>query len=747
MERTEFESQFLEYIDGNLSSTERSALENALRSDQELGESLNDYKALLKIEDELRAESDGSLGDNLESLVMRKIARDNRGDWRQWLLALRPTASIGIGILAVFLVLRNDLDLTDRPIAKTPLSSIPHNETHEASGPTIAQAIGFKDARSGASKVDREQLAIVNRSFEERDGLSTTGSSFHDMKGATQTDQIGRFSEAPNSLRQDNSKSKYFTDLKKSYAVSADTFVGVPRIASRDESAYFSHYGCMYPHQIGCPFPREPWRYFPQPYIPPTPTPGSGDHYVSSGENDRLSVAEAPLSTFSLDVDTASYANMRRFVLSRQLPPRDSVRVEDFVNYFDYNYPSQKGDLFTVSYEIAPAPLDSGRHLLKLGIKARDSEFRETPWNLVFLIDVSGSMASEDKLELIKKALRILVNNMRSEDRIGIVTYAGAAGIHLEPSTVANRSRILSAIDSLRAGGNTNGSGGLDLAYRVAETHKRSAAVNRVIIASDGDFNVGITSREKLTKIIEEKRRSGITLTALGVGRGNLNDAMLEQIANKGNGSYFYLDSLKEARRVMEEQIASTIEVVAKDVKLQIEFNPQHVREYRLIGYDNRTLQNSDFHDDQADAGEIGVGHTVTALYEVVLAGSRVPETIEYRFRQTPSPTPEYNNDHESELAFLKMRYKEPYGSQSNLLEFPINASAVRSSGENTSDDFRFAAAVAYYAQKIREGKFSASYSMQEIRRLAESGRGLDESGQRREFIDLVKDTAILRGE
>ena len=476
---------------------------------------------------------------------------------------------------------------------------------------------------------------------------------------------------------------------------------------------------------------------------PPAP---SGETYINPGEAQRLNVTHDPVSTFSIDVDTGSYTNARRFIRAGQLPPPDAVRVEEFINYFDYGYPTQTEKPFGLHYEVAPSPLDKGRTLLKLGIKARDAVNSERPWNLIFLVDVSGSMSDSNKLGLVKQALKILVGKMRANDRIGIVTYAGSSGIALEPTGANERAKIEQVIDGLAAGGSTYGSGGIEAAYQLAQRSFISEGVNRVILATDGDFNVGITDRGQLIHLIEEKRKSGVTLTTIGVGQGNIQEATMEQLANKGNGNYFYLDSFQEARKVFETDLAGTIEVVAKDVKLQVEFNPSVVSSYRLIGYENRALKREDFNNDSVDAGEIGAGHTVTALYELTLVGSNVtPEIDDLRYGEPSArPTVKLEQTHASELGFLKIRFKQPNGDTSTLETFPIDRAQARTSFEAASADFRFAAAVAGFGQLLRHSSYASGYSYHDIIAMAEAARGEDAHGYRRELVELVRSAALL---
>lgn len=472
----------------------------------------------------------------------------------------------------------------------------------------------------------------------------------------------------------------------------------------------------------------------------------TAEQYIAYEENPRISTSQEPMSTFGVDVDTASYTNIRRYLANGQLPPPASVRIEELLNYFHYDYPSERERPFGLTYEIAPSPLESGRHLLRVALKSRELQEQTKPWNLVFLIDVSGSMAPENRLPLIQSGLRALVQKMTPNDKVSIVTYAGESRVALEATSVSDRERILSAISALHAGGSTNGASGIQQAYDIATRSFISGGVNRVVLATDGDFNVGVTSHTELVRLIEEKRRSGVTLTVLGVGNDNIHDGTLEQIANKGDGNYFYLDTLQEARRVLEQNIASTMEVVAKDVKLQVEFNPRYVAQYRLIGYDNRKLENNQFNDDSVDSGEIGSGHAVTALYEVTLTDSPLANDVSYRYRDgAPTPIPAPSDQFAGELGFLKIRYKAPESSQSQLLEFPLTRASVRATSTETTDDFRFAAAVSYFGHLLRNSKFVGSYSFNDIATLAEGARGSDRDGRRQEFIELVRNAAVGR--
>ncbi|MEE8350414.1 MAG: VWA domain-containing protein, partial [Acidobacteriota bacterium] len=471
----------------------------------------------------------------------------------------------------------------------------------------------------------------------------------------------------------------------------------------------------------------------------------SREGYDQIRDNPFLSVSENPLSTFSIDVDTASYSNVRRFLNSRNLPPRDAVRIEEMINYFSYDYPDPEGDQpFSVHAEIAQAPWQPRHRLLKVGLKGREMAWEERPSsNLVFLLDVSGSMQPDNKLPLLKSAFRLLLERLGENDRVAMVVYAGASGLVLPSTSADQKQPILAALDRLKAGGSTHGSSGIQLAYETAIAHLIPGGINRVILATDGDFNVGLTDQGSLTRLIEEKARSGVFLSVLGFGMGNYQDSTLEKLADQGNGNYAYIDTLQEARKVLVEEIHSTLMTLAKDVKIQIEFNPLQVEAYRLVGYENRLLAKEDFNDDTKDAGEIGAGHTVTALYEIVPAGQQVEagsvDALRYqrRFDTTEQAAT-------GEMLTLKLRYKDPEEDHSELLE-----SVVRDSGREyarASQDFKFAAAVASFGMLLRESPHQGTTTLESILELGEEGRGTDANGYRSEFLDLVRKARSLIG-
>jgi Ca-activated chloride channel family protein len=451
----------------------------------------------------------------------------------------------------------------------------------------------------------------------------------------------------------------------------------------------------------------------------------NSERYAQVAPNVFIPTSKDSKSTFSIDVDTAAYANTRRFLLeSGQLPPPDAVRTEELINYFDYEYaaPDRDGAPFSITTEVGPSPWAKGKRLVHIGIQGEVPEVGETPpRNLVFLIDVSGSMSSADKLPLIKHGLGALTKQLGAEDRVSIVVYAGAAGAVLAPTKGSDHRTILAALDRLESGGSTNGGEGIELAYRLAEKAFIQGGINRVLIASDGDFNVGTTDHDDLVRLIEKQRKTGVFLSVLGVGTGNLNDHMMEQIADKGNGNYAYIDGLPEARKVLVEEAGSTLHTIAKDVKIQVEFDPEQVAEHRLVGYENRVLAHRDFDDDSKDAGEIGAGHSVTAIYEIV-------------------PTKEANGDR---MLTLNMRYKEPDGQRSRKLSAPVHD--VGRGMAQTSDDYRFAAAVAAFGETLRGTQDDVRYA--DILELAEGSLGEDPNCYRHQFLELVWQAGTLAGE
>lgn len=465
------------------------------------------------------------------------------------------------------------------------------------------------------------------------------------------------------------------------------------------------------------------------------------EKYEAIEDNPTHRVAETPVSTFSIDVDTGSYSNVRRMLMAGERPPADAVRAEEMINYFDYGYaaPTDRATPFRVSTEIAPAPWNAKHQLLQIGIQGYDVPKAQIPAsNLVFLIDTSGSMQDEDKLPLLKASFRELVKQLRPQDRVSIVVYAGSAGLVLPPTSGADKETILSALDRLEAGGSTNGGQGLQLAYAQAKASFLRNGVNRVILATDGDFNVGTYDQKALETMIADQRNSGIALTTLGFGTGNYNDAMAEQLADIGDGNHAYIDSLNEGRKVLVEELSSTMLTIAQDVKIQLEFNPAVVAEYRLIGYENRALRREDFNNDKIDAGEIGAGHDVTALYEITLVGSGGESVDPLRYGRTSAASGKSN-----EIGLLRLRYKQPGAETSRLIETPLQRSQIQA---QASPRLRWAAAVAAYADLLRGGKNVGRFGWNDVRALAGGLAEQDRWGYRAEFLQLVDRARSVTG-
>ena len=462
------------------------------------------------------------------------------------------------------------------------------------------------------------------------------------------------------------------------------------------------------------------------------------EEYGRIQENGFKSVADAPLSTFSIDVDPASYSNMRRFINRGELPPADAIRTEELVNYFSYDYPKPTGnDPVKITVEAGTCTRNTAHRLVRIGLKAKEIPTEQLPAsNLVFLIDVSGSMWGANRLDLVKSSLKLLVNNLRNKDKVAIVTYAGSAGVKLEATSGGDKQKIREAIDELTASGSTAGGAGIHLAYQIAKKNFISDGNNRIILCSDGDFNVGVSSAEGLEQLIEKERKSGVHLTVLGYGMGNYKDKKIQVLAEKGNGNHAYIDNLQEANRVLVGEFGATLHTVAKDVKLQVEFNPSQVQAYRLIGYESRLLKDEDFNNDAKDAGDMGAGHTVTAFYEVIPAGVKNEyvgkvDDLKYQKKEKMTLKPTGSD----ELLTVKLRYKASDKDVSRKMELPF----VDNKGDSVSSDFRFASAVAMFGQLLRDSDFKGTADYDKVIKLAKQGLNNDERGYRREFIRLVE--------
>jgi Ca-activated chloride channel family protein len=469
------------------------------------------------------------------------------------------------------------------------------------------------------------------------------------------------------------------------------------------------------------------------------------ESYAAIDENGFQIAGQQAVTTFSADVDRAAYSNVRRFLNSGQMPPADAVRIEEMINYFEYDYPQPTGEHpVSITTEMTDSPWNKGLKLMHIGLQAKTVSSKNLPSsNLVFLIDISGSMMDENKLPLLKQAFKLLVDQLRDEDKVSIVVYAGAAGVVLPPTSGSEKMKIKEALDELEAGGSTAGGEGIELAYKLAKENFLPKGNNRVIMATDGDFNVGVSSEGGLQRLIEEKRKAGIFLSIMGFGMGNYKDSHIETLADKGNGNYAYIDNIQEARKEFVQEFGGTLFTTAKDVKIQIEFNPAHVKAYRLIGYENRALKNEEFHDDKKDAGDMGSGHSVTAIYEIVPAG------VESSYlAQTDALKYQKNNASEigktDEMMTVKIRYKKPESEKSVLFDFPVKNSSKPMSA--CSENLKFASAVAEYGLLLRNSEYKGSASYQNVIARAKSAFGHDEEGYRSEFVRLVKTTQSLHG-
>ena len=480
---------------------------------------------------------------------------------------------------------------------------------------------------------------------------------------------------------------------------------------------------------------------------PPPPPTTTGEEpkenfntesYDKIEENPFVSALTNPLSTFSVDVDRASYANIRRFLNDNQLPPQDAVRIEEMVNYFDYTYPLPTSEVpFSVNLELAACPWNNNHQLIAIGLKGKEIEVKNVPAsNLVFLLDVSGSMDEPNKLPLLKQSFKILIEKLRPLDRVAIVVYAGAAGCVLKSTSCDEKEKIFDAFDKLQAGGSTAGGEGIKLAYEIAKENYIKGGNNRVILATDGDFNVGESSDAAMERLIEKKRDEGVFLTVLGFGMGNYKDSKMEKLSNAGNGNYAYIDNIIEAQKTLGKEFFGTIYTIAKDVKIQIEFNPSKVKAYRLIGYENRMLKAEDFNNDKKDAGDIGSGHTVTALYEIIPASSKeeVPGIDELEYQKSKVVS---SND----VMTLKLRYKEPQDSTSQLIKQKVTESDFK---RDLSENFKWATAVSEFGLLLRDSKFKGSSSFNHVIEIAQSNKGTDPDGYRAEFVKLVKTAQLL---
>jgi Ca-activated chloride channel family protein len=632
---------------------------------------------------------------------------------RSWIMDTRIT--LGLGTAAVALLL---LPLGYQLYTSTAITPI--------GVPPVQQSVAVGE--------DAEQTALADTRLREQDGALTTSNQNTNGNGVRTAPSATVANEAapvPQSAPLGEIAPSAPVMAQKSAAPSLGR---APGTSPADAMSASGGYAPSRPELLIAPAP-EPMMV--------APTDPSGDVFTQFKENPVKIVKEEPVSTFSIDVDTASYSYVRRALNDGWLPEPDAVRIEEMINYFNYDYPAPDTaeTPFKSTLQIYPAPWNPKTQLLQIGIKGYVPTVTEDKAsNLVFLLDTSGSMEDADKLPLLKRAFGLLVDQLGANDTVSIVAYAGSAGVVLEPTKATDKAKILRALEALSAGGSTAGAEGIELAYRLAEQSKVDGGINRVILATDGDFNVGIDDPEDLKTFIKGKRDAGISLSVLGFGRGNLGDDTMQALAQNGNGNASYIDSFKEAQKVLVQEMGGTLETIAKDVKIQIEFNPAVVAEYRLVGYETRALNREDFNNDKVDAGDIGAGHTVTAIYEITPVGSGAELNDPLRYG---TDTPAAAVMPADEIGFLKMRYKAPDGDVSKLIETPITQSLAVDSLAGASDDARWAAAVAAFAQKLKGSNYG-DMTYAQIKALAQGARGSDENGYRAEFMQLLNSAEII---
>lgn len=680
------ETTFMAYVDGELGPDDALVVEQAANDDPEIGSRLDSLRStgelLENIYGPVLAETPPEA---LQKIIDKKpVGGRRRGQRKSWMaMAASVVIIVSAGLLTNEIMVKKDKSEPVEASKASPKSVVP-----QAFRPPRQPRL----PRPAATQMDMNEEAVMPKVYESRPSMGG-----------------GYSAQAP---------------AGTSYSVTPSV---APSYAEK---------------RIAAPRPPMPGpsrSYILKPKLPRMePLKGNQERYKKIDDNGVKRVTEKPVSTFSIDVDTGSYANLRRFLEGGRLPPADAVRVEEMINYFDYAYPvpESRDAPFTVTTDMSPAFWNHDLRLLRIGLKGYEvSDDQRPSANLVFLIDVSGSMNEPRKLPLLKASLKLLTGRLSKRDRISIVVYAGQSRVALEPVSGDNKTAIYSAIDGLSAGGSTAGGAGLRLAYEMASKEFIKEGVNRVLLATDGDFNIGVSNVVELKKLVADKRKEGISLTTLGFGSGNYNEALMEQIADVGDGNYAYIDSLREGRKVLVGELNSTLITIARDVKIQVEFNAARVAEYRLIGYENRVLRREDFSNDKVDAGDLGAGHTVTALYELVLSkgeGARI-DPLRYGKKQSA------DSAKSDELAFVRLRYKLPGEDKSRLMETPIKASLAEKKVEEASNDLRFAGAVAAFGQMLRGGNYTGKYSYSDVVSLARNALGSDHHGYRREFADLVE--------
>ena len=722
------------YALGEMDEAERVAFEGEIRDDEVANALVAELRALGRdLEEEFAGECTPGLSEGHHQRIEAQLVGDSRKNgqllpfspWALALVGVAATAVVGIGmLLAMYSLLghkTNDLE-------GTITGALPSSHTDD-SGKILGGRVIATTSEDGAIAIDFSEQTLNEGAYSSGSVVMLVD-SLGDEVDSDGTASVNAASVAQYSQHLLESKVAPGTDppALKDGQLLLDS--SEERITPKVVMSYAAQ------HKLGQELSGGT-RLVYETDSGEAVAEGNREQYSPIFENAYCLARQEPLSTFSVDVDTASYANVRRFLDGGNLPPADAVRIEELINYFPYDYENPGSDApFSVDYEVGACPWEPRHRLVRIGLKGRATHHLERPpSNLVFLVDVSGSMNSPDKLPLLKKALHMLVQQLDERDLITIVVYASAEGLALPPTPCTLGVDIHMALERLSAGGSTNGGAGINLAYEYAMQNFIEGGINRVILATDGDFNVGVTSDGALVRMIEQKAKSGVFLSVLGFGTGNLQDAKMEQLADKGNGNYSYIDSVLEARKVLVEEMGSTLETIAKDVKIQVEFNPVEVKGYRLIGYENRMLAAQDFNDDTKDAGEIGAGHTVTALYEIVPAGAEldVPGVDPLKYQVVTQPS---GGAFTGELCNLKLRYKEPDGDTSKLLTFPITDE--RKSFEQLSADTRWAASVAAFGLVLRDSRYKGDVDLATVSRWAIESVGEDPGGYRAQFIGLV---------
>ena len=753
------EEQLTGYVLNELDESERAAVEKALRESPELQERLKDLEWVAQSAREAFSEvPEAALTDAQRKAILQEASQAQntmegkrsvavrRSPWRPLRLALPLAAGflLVLGGLTLTMLTQSNgirgvksLDAREMKLAADmQAKSKPQGEyaenraSHPA--PTAAAAAPAAAAPAPAAPSPKSEPAKVEAEAmdaQTRERLETLGY----LQGGK-----AKIAKAESPKPEPKAEPEAAQAIR-SVAAQTDDFEDIP---SRSKTSTIMSTDINGSGQ-GLPAPGVPSTRSFQPQV-------GGEAYDKQAENAYRPVAVEPLSTFSIDVDTASYSNIRRFLNQGTMPPPQAVRIEEMVNYFDYVYPQPEGGQpFSVTTEVGACPWKPELRLMRVGLKGREFKQETRPaCNLVFLLDVSGSMGEPNKLPLVKRAMQMLLGKLNRADRVAIVTYAGSSGVALDSTPCTEEGlRIASqVIDSLEAGGSTYGSGGLEAAYEVAQKHKDKEGISRVILCTDGDFNVGVTNKEALDTLIKDKAKSGIFLSVFGFGIGNFKDATLESLADKGNGNYGYIDNLSEARKVLVDGIGATLVTIAKDVKIQVEFNPAYVAAYRLIGYENRMLAKEDFNDDTKDAGEIGAGHTVTALYEIVPPGvsAGTPSVDPLKYQQNPPQPKAPDGAQNGELCTVKLRYKEPTGDSSKLISTVVRDDA--SEIGQKSGDFKFASAVAGFGLLLSQSPYKGLSSYDKVIDWALAGKGNDEYGYRTEFINLVRNAQAMGG-